>query len=139
VFAMPVRIARSCVGALDLFRRTRGPLTAAELEGGLMAADLAALPLLDLITADIDWEGVAQGDNGWHQLASLERVEVYQATGMIVAAMGIDPAEALVRLRARAIAEGITASDIAWNIVERRISLDGFGSQADSGLGEPTR
>jgi GAF domain len=137
VFAMPIRIARSCVGALDLFRRTRGPLTPAELEGSLMAAELAALPLLDLITADIDWDGLGQGVSGWEELASLERVEVYQATGMIVAATGIGPAEALVRLRARAIADGLTASELAWAIVERRLPIDVLDSRADSGLEEP--
>jgi hypothetical protein len=138
VFAMPVRIARSCVGALDLFRRSCGPLTAAEFEGGLMAAELAALPLLDLMTADIDWDRLAQGEDGWQQLASLERVEVYQATGMIVSAMNIGPAEALVRLRARAIADGLTASDVAWAIVERRLPIDVLESRADPELDEPT-
>jgi hypothetical protein len=81
VFALPVAVASSYVGALDLFRSRRGDMSSEELTGGLMAAELAAVPLLDLMTADVDWEGAGQGGDGWEQLASLERVEVYQATG----------------------------------------------------------
>jgi hypothetical protein len=123
VFALPVVIARSPVGALDLFRNRTGALSEDDLHGGLWAAELAALPLLDLMTADVDWEAAADGGDGWEQLASLERVEVYQATGMIIGHMYVDAAEAMVRLRAYAFAQGLTASEAAWAIVERRVSL----------------
>lgn len=124
VFALPVAVASSYIGALDLFRSRRGHLTDEALAGGLLAAELAALPLLDLMTADLDWDGAAQGENGWEQLASLERVEVYQATGMIMGATGMGPSEALVRLRAHAYARGETANEVAWAVVERRLLLD---------------
>jgi hypothetical protein len=124
VFALPVALARAPVGALDLFTSRPGPITEERLDGGLWAAELAALPLLDLMSADVDWEVVAESADGWEQLASLERVEVYQATGMIIAALDVDPAEALVRLRAFAFAQGMTAGEAAWAIVERRILID---------------
>lgn len=124
VFALPVSLASSPIGALDLFRIQPGPLSEESLDGGLWAAELAALPLLDLMTADVDWDAVGEGVNGWEQLASLERVEVYQATGMIIARLGVAAAEALVRLRGYAFAEGLTASEAAWAIVDRRVVLD---------------
>jgi hypothetical protein len=133
VFAFPVAVARDHVGALDLFRRVRGSLTEVSLAGGLMAADLAALPLLDLMNADVDWDEATQGVDGWEQLSSLARVEVYQATGMIIAALGVGPAEALVRLRAQACARGVTASELAWAVLERRESLDSSAWQRDPG------
>jgi hypothetical protein len=133
VFAMPVVIASAHIGALDLFRKTSGSLTNGGLSGGLMAAKLAALPLLDLMTSDVDWDSAAQGDDGWEQLASLERVEVYQATGMIIARLEIDAAEALVRLRAYAFARGLTASEASWAIVEKRVTLDGDGWRRGGG------
>jgi hypothetical protein len=133
VFALPIVVARDHVGALDLFRGDGGPLSVECLAGGLMAAELAALPLLDLMHADVDWDGTAQGDDGWDQLVSLERVEVYQATGMIVAALGVGPAEALVRLRAHAFALNLTASEVAWAVVERRIQLDSDGWRGGPG------
>jgi hypothetical protein len=47
VFAFPVNIATTRVGALDLFRRTAGALDDELWEGAKWASRLAALPLLD--------------------------------------------------------------------------------------------
>ena len=123
VFALPVTLAASPVGALELFKRRTGPLSDAALKGGLLAAELAALPLLDVMNAHTDLGGHADAEYGWDQLASLERMEVYQATGMLIAALEVDPAEALLRLRASAYARGMTASELAWEILERRVEL----------------
>lgn len=125
VFALPVEVAAARVGALDLFRATPGKLDG--LAGGLLAAELAALPLLDLMSADVDWQAVGEGGDGWSQLASLERVEVYQATGMIMAELDVGSAEALVRLRAHAYAGAQTASEVAWCIVEGGLVLGDDG------------
>jgi hypothetical protein len=119
VFALPVAVARSPVGALDLFRDRPGALSADGLHGGLWAAELVRLPLQELLTTDAD--RLAADDRA--QLASLERVEVYQATGMLIGALDIDATEALVRLRAYAFLRGVTATEAAWAIVERRVSL----------------
>jgi GAF domain len=131
VFALPVRVAASRVGALDLFRRTAGSFDDDLRDGAEWASQLAALPLLDLMSADVDWDAVGQGD-GWSQLASLERVEVYQATGMIQVQLDVDAAEALVRLRGYAFAHDLTASEVAWRIIERRLSLKPEDSQGES-------
>jgi hypothetical protein len=130
VFAAPVRVSTSVVGALDLFRCDEGPFTGDSYSGGLMAAELAALPLIDLMltTTALVQDGAIDGGDGWEQLASLERVEVYQATGMLIAALDIDGAEALTRLRAHAFSAGMTASELAWEIVERRVVVDRDGS-----------
>ena len=124
LFALPVAVASTPIGALDLYRRSRGPLEADAMTGGMWAAGLAALPLLDLMTSDTDWQKAADGQGSWEQLASLERVEVYQATGMIVAALEVTPADALVRLRAHAISRSLTASHVAYEILNRRLVLD---------------
>jgi hypothetical protein len=131
VFALPVTIATEAVGALDLFRDHSRALTGEALMGGLWAAELAALPLLDLMHAGVDWYGIGQGD-AWDQLASLERVEVYQATGMLISALGIRGTDALMLLRGHAVAHDMTASEVAWAIVKRRISLDSDDWQTGS-------
>jgi hypothetical protein len=84
----------------------------------------ASLPLLDLMTSDIDWDAAGEDGDGWDQLASLERVEVYQANGMIIGQLDVDAVEALIRLRAYAFAQVLTASEVAWAIVEHRVSPD---------------
>lgn len=123
VFALPVRLSGQPVGALDLFRAVRGPLSDVALAGGLLAAELAAAPLLDLLAGQTDGDAADVLDDGWVQLASVQRVEVYQATGMVMAALNVDATEALIRLRAHAFAAGLTAGEVALQIVERTVSL----------------
>jgi hypothetical protein len=133
VYALPVSVASANVGALDLFCNSPGKLSDIRLAGGLLAAELAALPVLELMTSDVEWATAGEGGDGWSQLASLERVEVYQATGMVMVQLGVGAAEALVRLRAHAFAHGLTASEVAWSIVERRLSLDADNSWRNPG------
>lgn len=138
VFALPIAVAAQTIGVLDLFRYAPGPLTAEGLSGGLLAAELAALPLLDLMTQRVDWASAGEGGGEWSQLASLERVEVYQATGMIMEQLDVGPAEALVRLRAHAFVSGRTAGEVAWAVVARRLSLDvdeAWGGPGDGSSG----
>lgn len=132
VFALPVVVATESMGALDLFRHRAGPLSEETLLAGLLAADLAALPLLDLMAAigARAATGVVEGDqeDPWTELESLDRVEIHQATGFLIAQMdGGGPGQALVRLRARAFATGQTASEVAHEILQHRLFLDGDG------------
>jgi|SRR5665213_1523875 len=133
LFALPISLANCYVGALDLYRHAPGPLLGESLVGGLMAAELAALPLLDMIGTGDDLESSGGGEPAWNQLESLSRVEVYQATGMVMTQLGVGPAEALARLRAHAFAQGLTASQLAWLIVERELSLESDREQTDPG------
>ena len=123
MYALPVTVASTPVGALALYRHSSGPLDGSALTGGLWAAGLASLPLLDLMNADLDWQAAGAGEKGFDQLASLERVEVYQATGMILAAFAISSADAVARLRAHAVSHNLTASEAAYRVVDRRILL----------------
>ncbi len=133
VFAIPSTVASSQVGVLDLFRKSAGPLTPGALTGGLLAAQLAALPLLDLLHADSTWDAALAGADGSSRLASLERVEVYQATGMLMAQLDVGPTEGLLRLRAHAFAQGTSVSEIAWAVVERGLTLDADDAWRDTG------
>ena len=124
VFALPVVVAGEYVGALDLFRHQPGPLDRENLAGAVVAAEIAGIPLIDLLSADLQ---AAMGDpksNAWADLNTLSRAEVSQATGMLVAQLDIDPAEALVRLRAHAYATGRSATDVARDILDRRLKLE---------------
>jgi hypothetical protein len=127
VFAVPIMLTSVCVGALDLFRARPGPLGGNALAGALLAAELAAAPLLDLISEaseDEQDEGSRTGEGTNAVPPEMDRVEVHQATGMLISALDVDAAEALVRLRAHAIATDQTASQVARAIIERRLMLD---------------
>ena len=133
VFAVPIMITSVCVGALDLFRSRPGPLEGVALAGAVLAAQLAGTPLLDLIAAakDADDDTAAdprsagREDADWDRTSlEADRVEVFQATGMLISALDVDADEALARLRAHAMATNQTASQVARAIIERRLVLE---------------
>jgi hypothetical protein len=80
--------------------------------------------MLDLLVDDLLAAVNDPGSNAWTELHDLSRVEVSQATGALVAQLGVEPAEALVRLRAHAYATGRSSTDVARDILERRLTLE---------------
>ena len=124
VYAMPVLVAGEYVGALDLFCAEPGPLGTEQLAGAISAAELAAIPVLDLMGADLQAAVSDPSSNAWAELNALSRVEVSQATGMLMAQLEIDAAEALVRLRAHAYATDRSAIDVARDILDLRLQLE---------------
>jgi hypothetical protein len=123
VSAMPVVVAGEYVGALDLFRVKPGALTTTQLGGAAAAAELAAVPVLDLLDSDLQAAIAEPDSDAWAELNALSRAEVSQATGMLVAQLDVEPAEALLRLRAHAYVTGNPASEVARDILERRLNL----------------
>lgn len=124
VFAMPVLAAGEYVGALDLFRVEPGPLAGEQLTGAAAAAELAGIPVLDLLAVDLKAAVDDPTSDAWAELCTLSRAEVSQATGMLVAQLDVDPTEALVRLRAHAYATGRSATEVAQDIIDRRLRLE---------------
>ena len=118
-----VVVAGQYVGALDLFWAHPAVLGAEQLASALVAAELAQMPPLDLLAEDLQ-AAVADPDSvSWAELNTLSRAEVSQATGMLVAQVEVEPAEALVRLRAHAFATGRSATNVACDILDRRLRL----------------
>lgn len=124
VHAMPVVLAGEYVGALDLYRSRTGALTVDEMTGALVAAELAEMPLLDLLAQDLLAGIDDPGSDAWTELHRLTRVEISQATGMLIAQLNLSAAEALARLRAYAYAAGRSATDIARDILDYKLSLE---------------
>ena len=124
VHALPVVVAGEYVGALDLFRHQPGHLEADDMAGAAVAAELAGVPLLDLLDVDLQAAVADPHSSAWAELNALSRAEVSQATGMLVAQLDVEPAEALVRLRAHAYLTGRSASDVARDILDRKLTLE---------------
>jgi AmiR/NasT family two-component response regulator len=51
------------------------------------------------------------------------RSEVYQASGVLIAQLGVHPAEAMIRLRAHAFATDTTVRDVAHRILDHTLYL----------------
>jgi hypothetical protein len=124
VVAMPVVVAGEYVGALDLFRAEPGRLDDEQFTGAVVAAELAGIPLLDLLDDDLQAAIADPSSHAWAELHTLSRAEVSQATGMLVAQLEVEPAEALVRLRAHAYSTGRSATDVARDILARKLRLE---------------
>jgi ANTAR domain len=80
--------------------------------------------LLDLMNDDLQAAVNDPESNAWGELHALSRAEVSQATGMLVAQLGVEPADALVRLRAHAYATGRSSTDVARDILDRLLRLE---------------
>jgi hypothetical protein len=125
VFALPLRIGAISVGALLAHRDASGPLVGDALADAFALADAVTLLLLHQQSTGTDRGGPA-GDGprpGWARPATY-RAEVHQATGMISAQLGVSLAEALVRLRAHAYADGRLIAEVAADVVARRLDFD---------------
>ena len=132
VFAVPVTVADAVTGVLYLCRNRPGGLTQEALSGAFLAAELAALPLLDHYqhaAAPVEDRppAAARGDAQW-----TTRFDVYQAVGMVTAQLDVHAAEAMLRLRAYAFAHDLTPSQVAFLIIERRLHLEDDRASTDS-------
>jgi GAF domain len=125
VFAFPLRIGAISVGAMDLYRDRPGELLDDELSAALMAADTAALTMLNLATGHSEsGDGGAFADDAGSR--AMYQMQVHQATGMVTVQAGVNVADAYLMLRARAFADGRPLAELATDVVERRVR---FGAE----------
>nr|WP_308406212.1 GAF and ANTAR domain-containing protein [Streptomyces sp. AC602_WCS936] len=114
VYALPLGSDAVCLGTLDLYRDTPGPLTGpqlrtARLVAGVMTVALMALP---------------RGEDAWLDELAGDHDEVYRAVGMIMAQLRVGADEALARLRADAFAHGRSAYAVARDVLAHRRRFD---------------
>jgi ANTAR domain len=131
IFAFPLQVGAIRAGIMGLYRTRPGPLTAFQLGDALLFADTATLLLLDAHgqtahdVAQAAGPGDSWGPGPGGQTAELtrHRAEIDQATGMLTEQLGVGIAEAFIRLRAYAYAHDRRLSDLARDIVARRLRL----------------
>ena len=119
IFALPLRIGAIRLGAMDLYRDGPGGLSHPELAAALMVANTATLAVISMH----DVTPAGDLDEEWWDLASFYRVEIHQATGMLMHQFDITAVEALVRLRARAFTSDVPVLKLARSIVAREVDL----------------
>jgi hypothetical protein len=107
-FSLPLQVGGMSLGVLDLYCETPRRLTDADFLLAVAFAELATEILL----------GVRQPDDALRQEPLLDhRPEIHQAQGMVMVDLGVDLAEALVRMRARAFGEGMELIEVARAIL----------------------
>lgn len=118
VFAFPLRIGVIRLGTFGLYSAEPRMLSATELRDATSFVDLLIPLLLDGRRAagasDLPFAAVLDFDDHHH-------AAVHQATGMVSVQLDVGMDEAFVRLRARAFTESRPLTDVARDVVSRRI------------------
>jgi hypothetical protein len=119
VFGFPMSVGAVRMGALNLYRDAPGALTEDQHADALIMAEVGARALL-AVQLPVS-EGDLAADLG---LGSNIRYVVHQASGMVAVQLHVSVGEALVRLRTRAFAEDRSVTDLAKDVVNRRIRFE---------------
>jgi ANTAR domain len=119
LFVLPLRIGAICGGVLALASNRSGQLPVEDLAEAWVFAEFALRLVLD------EQAGI-NSQNGYPDVDTLSdsRPEIHQATGMISVQLGVGIEEAFSRLRARAFAQGRPLSELAADVVARRLRFD---------------
>ena len=144
MFAYPLLGGSSSFGVLELYRTTPVDLTDVEHDAARMCALAIARSVLGHYTAsdagetdsdavpyeavETDPDDIVSIEGGGHY----SRAEVYVAAGMISVQLAVTTDVAMDRLRAHAFARGRSVTEVAADVVARRISLK---DERDSGGG----
>jgi hypothetical protein len=123
IFAFPLQVGAIRAGVMGLYRERPGSLTAFQLGDALVFADTATLLLLNAQDQATPDAAAGSGPGGQPPDLALHRAEIDQATGMLTEQLGVGIEEAFIRLRAYAYAHDRGLSDLARDIVARRLRL----------------
>lgn len=113
VYAVPMRPRHAVFGVLSLYQVTRpdAPLALDDSTLVRLAAATATAVVRDPAGADDELEG-----GPWQS-----RSPIHQATGMVVAQLGLVPDDALAVLKAHAYAGDTTLADVADRVLDRTL------------------
>ena len=128
VFAYPMTTKGAKIGVLTLYQDDEGDLSAVQHNDSIAMVEVLTETVLSLqdaapagtLAADLD-EVVAY------------RAEIHQASGMVSVQLQVPVAEALLRIRAHAFADGRPLGAVAADIVARRLRLSDDRNDAEGG------
>jgi hypothetical protein len=116
VFAMPLQVGLSRVGALDLYRDEPGGLSPADITDAVRLGEAVT----DVLIRMEPYDGGVEASEMGPTLSA----EIYQAAGMVTVQLEVDITEALARLRAHAYAEERPLWEVARDVVARRLRIE---------------
>lgn len=126
VFGFPLQVGAIRLGALNLYRDAAGPLTDHQLADALLMAGIVAQGLMllqaDAPTGTVSTELEANADF---------KYVVHQASGMVAAQLDVSVGHALIRLRSYAFGNARSLTDVARDVVDRRLRFDAHNGDKD--------
>jgi len=119
LFGFPLRIGTVRLGALNLYRDRPGPLSGQQHADALGLASMAARWVLEAQAAASSGAVPSQLETD-----ADFRFVVHNAAGMISVQQAITVTDALIRLRAYAFSHDRLLSDVAQDVVDRKLRLE---------------
>jgi hypothetical protein len=119
VFAFPLQMRDARLGVMDVYGDHVGAMSEQALSQAQSFADVAFETLIEAKRLTGENETVLGLDDGWDT-----RLGVFQAQGMIMIQLGVNPDEAMVRLRAHAFRHNRRLADVATDVLQRRVLLE---------------
>ena len=129
VFAYPLAVNGAKIGVMTLYQDREGDLTIGQHADSLAVAEVlteTVLSLQDAAPVGLLAESLEE--------AVAYRAEIHQASGMVAIQLKVPVAEAMVRMRAHAFAEGRVVGEVAADIVARRLRLADDRRQSGEGV-----
>ena len=119
LFGFPLRIGTVRLGALNLYRDRPGPLSGQQHADALGLASMAARWVLEAQAAASSGAVPSQLETD-----ADFRFVVHNAAGMVSVQQGISVTDALIRLRAYAFSHDRLLSDVAQDVIDRKLRLE---------------
>jgi hypothetical protein len=132
LFAFPVPDGQRPMGVLELYRRSAGSLADTQCAAAVGCAAAIAGRLQSNWDDHVSRFGSAEkavdaaaasGAKPNERADQFTRTQIHVASGMVAIQLGVDPDEAIDRLRAYAYAGGRRISSVAADIIARRVTL----------------
>jgi hypothetical protein len=118
VFGFPMRVGAARLGALNLYRRARGPLTGEQHADAMVVADVTARWVLEVQA------GAPHGAVAAELEANADfHFAVHNAAGIVSVQEGISVTDALIRLQAHAFSSDRLLADVARDVIAHRLRV----------------
>jgi len=125
IFAFPLLVGPLKIGAIDMYRTEPGQLSPEQREQTVTLAEIVSRHVLRramLVSG-------READEG--KETPFSRRLVHQATGFVIAQLGISPEDALLLIQGQAFADGRSVHDVAGDIVSRRLRFSVEGNRIE--------
>jgi GAF domain-containing protein len=123
VFGFPVSIGAIRIGALVLYHDRPGPLSELQESDAYLAASVVGRAILN-------WRAGASRETLTSELGLTFAFDfsVHQAAGMVAVQANLDLGDAMVLMRAHATGSGVTMTELARNVVGRKVGYDSISN-----------
>ena len=128
VFGFPLQVGAVRLGALNLYRDQQGPMSDEQHADALVMADVSAAAVLMMQANAPPGKVAFELEHG-----ADFRYVVHQASGMVAVQLNVSIAQAMIRLRGYSFSSDRPLTEVAGDVVARRLRFDAGTGEINSG------